>query len=166
MTVGDKIKKYRLLRGMTRKELGCIVGFSDSTAAARINRYENNHVKPKADIRMQLASALHVNPLMLSDIDIRTPEEFVQVLYLLEGEFGIHVEETDDKVALSFSKDYPYNSKLIDYLSAWGKKQSEVFSRWPTGENDPDFFQKQLKEYELWQASFLTDSEQKEKEEG
>ena len=160
MTVGEKIKKYRLLRGMTQKELGCMVGFSESTAVVRINQYESGHMKPKADLRMKLANALHVHIIMLSDIDIRTPEEFISVLYLLEGEFGIHVEETDDKVTLSFSKDYPYNSKLIDYLSAWGKKQSEAFSQWPIAKDDPGFFQKRLKEYELWQASFLTDSKQ------
>ena len=40
MTLGDKIKKYRILRQLTQKELGEKVGFSSKTADSRIRKYE------------------------------------------------------------------------------------------------------------------------------
>ena len=42
MTLGEKIKKYRELRGLTQRELGQKVGFSAGTEDSRIRKYEKN----------------------------------------------------------------------------------------------------------------------------
>ena len=42
MTLGEKIKKYRELRGLTQKALGERVGFSIGTEDSRIRKYEKN----------------------------------------------------------------------------------------------------------------------------
>ena len=49
MTVGEKIKKYRQLKGMTKRELGVAVGFKESTADVRINQYESDRMVPRGD---------------------------------------------------------------------------------------------------------------------
>ena len=45
MTLGKKIRKYRMLRGMTQKELGLAFGFSEATADSRIRKYESGTMK-------------------------------------------------------------------------------------------------------------------------
>ena len=47
MTLGEKIKKYRELRGLTQRELGQKVGFSAGTEDSRIRKYEKNMMAPK-----------------------------------------------------------------------------------------------------------------------
>lgn len=42
MTLGEKIKKYRELRGLTQKALGERVGFSIGTEDSRIRKYEKD----------------------------------------------------------------------------------------------------------------------------
>ena len=84
MNLGDKIKKYRVLRGLTQTKLGEMVGFSRTTANSRIRKYETNEMAPKADIRQKIALALNVDMSALSDIDIQTEEDIMQVLFYLE----------------------------------------------------------------------------------
>ena len=36
MTLGKKIRKYRVLKGLTQRELGLAVGFSEATADSRV----------------------------------------------------------------------------------------------------------------------------------
>ncbi len=51
MTLGEKIKKYRHLKGWTQKELGLAVGFSEAVADSRIRKYERDVITPRKDIR-------------------------------------------------------------------------------------------------------------------
>ena len=48
MTLGNKIRKYRILNGLTQKELGHKVGFSEETADSRIRKYESDLMAPKS----------------------------------------------------------------------------------------------------------------------
>ncbi|WP_034602436.1 helix-turn-helix domain-containing protein [Clostridiisalibacter paucivorans] len=41
MAIGDKIRKIRTKRGITQKELGLSIGFSERTADVRIAQYES-----------------------------------------------------------------------------------------------------------------------------
>lgn len=85
-----KIKKYRILKGLTQKELGLAVGFSAATADSRIRKYERDLIAPKDDIRIKLAKALEVDLSAISDIDVATYEDVMQVLFLLKN----HMEWT------------------------------------------------------------------------
>ena len=42
MTLGDKIRKYRIMNDLTQKDLGLMVGFSAATADSRIRKYERD----------------------------------------------------------------------------------------------------------------------------
>ena len=64
MTIGEKIKRLRLERGMTQEELGKAVGVQK----AAINKYETGIVvNLKREIIQKLARTLDVNPVWLMD---------------------------------------------------------------------------------------------------
>lgn len=61
MTIGEKIKRIRIFRGMTQKELGKAVGFNKKNADTRIAQYETNYRIPKKDMLDKIAEALRVD---------------------------------------------------------------------------------------------------------
>ena len=70
MAIGERIRFFRNLRGMTQKYLGQVVGFPEQTADIRMAQYESGSRTPKAELTESLASALGVSPLALSVPDI------------------------------------------------------------------------------------------------
>ena len=64
MTIGERIKAARKMRGMTQAELGELAGIAEPT----IRRYELGKLNPKFETLAKIAEALKVNP---ADIDER-----------------------------------------------------------------------------------------------
>lgn len=62
MAIGERIRFFRNLRGMTQKYLGMMVGFSERTADIRMAQYEAGTRTPKEDLTAALAHALEVSP--------------------------------------------------------------------------------------------------------
>ena len=58
MAIGERIHFFRILRGMTQKYLGTIVGFPERSADVRLAQYETGTRKPKAELTAALAQAL------------------------------------------------------------------------------------------------------------
>lgn len=104
MTLGKKIKEYRLLHDMTQKELGMKIGFSASTADSRIRKYEGDLMAPKSEIRNKLVQALDVDPSALSDIDIHSIEDVVRTFSLWKNTLGL-------KLNLLILINFPYLTK-------------------------------------------------------
>lgn len=63
MNIGDRIIKFRELKGMTRKELATILGVSPAT----ITRYEKGEREPNLETIKKIASALDVSLTSLLD---------------------------------------------------------------------------------------------------
>ena len=57
-SLGQKIKKIRMLRKYTQKELGVMCGFSFSSADVRIAQYEKNKKIPREKILKDMCNAL------------------------------------------------------------------------------------------------------------
>ena len=119
MTLGEKIKKYRILKGLTQKELGLAVGFSAATADSRIRKYERDLIAPKDDIRIKLAKALEVDLSAISDIDVATYEDVMQVLFLFEESYGMDIDKKDGKTVLVFDDKNESIRTLITYMNLW-----------------------------------------------
>lgn len=102
MTLGEKIKKYRELRGLTQKALGERVGFSIGTEDSRIRKYEKDMMAPKEDIRIKIAEALDIDMSALNDIDIQTEEDAIRILFYLEEKYGLEITKTRDEILLTF----------------------------------------------------------------
>ena len=142
MTLGKKIRKYRVLNGLTQKELGLAVGFSEATADSRIRKYESDSMKPKDSMREKIAQALEVDLSAISDIDIATYEDVMQVLFLFEEVFGMDVEIRDGKTMLVFENS---NRKILPLLTSLQKTVMLNLEK-PIAD--------QQKGYELWKARF------------
>ena len=58
MAIGERIRFFRNLKGMTQKFLGVKVGFPEKTADIRLAQYESGTRTPKSDLTEALADAL------------------------------------------------------------------------------------------------------------
>lgn len=61
--IGQRIKTIREARGMTRTELGMLIGLDQN----RIQQYENGRRKPKLPLLKKIAEALGVNIIALME---------------------------------------------------------------------------------------------------
>lgn len=153
MTLGEKIKKYRLLHNLKQKDLGKMIGFSSATADSRIRKYEGNIMAPKAEIRNKLVQALDVDSSALSDIDIRSIEDVVRTFFFMEEYLGFEIEKIDLEHYAFFRKDKMYFqereiSKLNSYIYIWQQQKKNLLNTKTDNEEDSS------KKYELWKSHF------------
>ncbi|WP_051280556.1 helix-turn-helix domain-containing protein [Anaerovorax odorimutans] len=84
MSIGDKIKKIRIKRELTQKELGIDIGFSQATADVRIAQYESETRVPKEAILFKIANVLNVNLDYLMAPALTKTEEIIHTLIYLD----------------------------------------------------------------------------------
>ena len=148
MTLGNKIRKYRKLNSLTQKELGLKVGFSEETADSRIRKYESDLMAPKSAMRNKLADALGVDLSALSDINVSTVEDVMQLLFQFEEAFGMEIEKRDGKTYLSLDDDNNEIRTLITYMNIWRTQRRLLLP-------DPkNVTKEQMRAYELWKSRF------------
>lgn len=94
--LGRKIRKYRLLRNMTQKELGELCGLNEST----IRNYELGNRYPDENSLCQIADALHIDRHALADPDPTTVYGALHILFDLEDLYGITPIMDDGTVKL------------------------------------------------------------------
>lgn len=142
MTTGEKIKKIRLVRGMTQKELGEKVGLTD----VRIRQYELNNRTPKEDLLRKIAEVLEVNYYALCEPRWSSMEELVFTLFELEEQNRLRLQllsnASEDgqqrEVGIVFEEE-----KLQEFLKEWLIKKEEL-QEGKIGE----------KEYEEWKRKW------------
>lgn len=123
MTLGDKIRKYRTLKGLTQAQLGSMVKLTGD----RIRQYENDVRKPKDGKLFEIADALDINPSTLAEPNFDDPTSVMHVLFELEDIYGLHFEKVGDNYQLAFSNgEYSSANWIIDGLAAWVKKREEL----------------------------------------
>lgn len=150
MTIGEKIKKIRTFRNMKQRDLGILIGFTETTADNRIAQYETNYRVPKKDILLKIAEVLDVNPMnFISDTD-GTATDIMQVLFWLEetnkGVINLFQMERnagkcnasdDTSVRYNDTDDYPAKAPvgmyfkyglLNDFMKLWLIKQEQLKS--------------------------------------
>ena len=128
MAIGERIHFFRIMRGMTQKYLGMLVGFPERSADVRLAQYETGSRKPKAELTAALAQALDVAPQALDIPDIDSYIGLMHTLFALEDIYGLTVSETDGEVCLKINKDKDRNAaELLKMLYAW-KEQADKLS--------------------------------------
>ena len=80
MTVGEKIKRIRIFREMTQRELGIAVGLTEN----RIAQYETNYRTPKKELLNQIAEVLHVNSLNFYVEVSGSAEDIMQIFFWMD----------------------------------------------------------------------------------
>ena len=140
MAIGERIRFFRNLRGMTQKYLGQVIGFPEKTADIRMAQYESGSRTPKAELTENLASALGVSPLALSVPDIDSYLGLMHTLFTLEDNYGLKISEMDGEVCLTVdvrkNKDA---ARLHEMLCSWrqaaamleaGEISKEDYDKW------------------------------------
>ena len=86
MAIGERIRFFRNLCGMTQKYLGTVVGFPEKTADIRMAQYESGSRTPKADFnRKSLPACLEFRRLALSVPDIDSYLGLMHTLFYIRG---------------------------------------------------------------------------------
>lgn len=138
MAIGERIRFFRNLRGMTQKYLGTLVGFPEKTADIRMAQYESGSRTPKSDLTENLASVLGVSPLALSVPDIDSYLGLMHTLFTLEDRYGLTVEKTENGVSLRVD---PRKGKdaaeLSEMINAWAE-QAEKYHNGDISREDYD----------------------------
>ena len=123
MAIGERIRFFRNLRGMTQKYLGKVVGFPEKTADIRMAQYESGSRTPKADLTQNLAGVLGVSPLALSVPDIDSYLGLMHTLFTLEDRYGLTVENGENGVSLRVDpRKRTDAAELSEMLTAWAEQ--------------------------------------------
>lgn len=127
MAIGERIHFFRIMRGMTQKYLGMLVGFPERSADVRLAQYETGSRKPKAELTAALAQALNVAPQALDLPDIDSQIGLMHTLFALEDIYGLTVSESDGEVCLKVSKDKGKAvEELLHMLTAWQEQAARL----------------------------------------
>ena len=138
MAIGERIRFFRNLRGMTQKYLGQVVGFPEKTADIRMAQYESGSRTPKAELTESLAGALGVSPLALSVPDIDSYLGLMHTLFTLEDRYGLTVGTGENGVSLRVDPRKGRDAaELFKMLTAWAE-QSEKYHNGDINRNEYD----------------------------
>lgn len=154
MTIGEKIKNARNLRGLTQKELGIKLGLDEKSADVRVAQYESGTRTPKAELLSEIATVLDVNVNSLKNPTLENTETFIHLLFDLEQEskkqhtnnfsiISVPDELGNSQPALQF-----HNHLLNEFLSEWQLRRKELSEGIITEE-----------EYSEWMMSFPATSD-------
>ena len=143
MAIGERIRFFRNLKGMTQKYLGILVGFPEKTADIRMAQYESGTRTPKEDLTNTLAEVLEVSPLALSVPDIDSEQGLMHTLFALEDLYGFKVEQMENGVALKLENGKMAASSILQMMTAW----SEQAEKYRNGEITKD-------QYDEWRYNF------------
>lgn len=127
MAIGERIRFFRNLRGMTQKYLGMRVGFSERTADIRMAQYEAGTRTPKADLVEALAYVLDVSPQALTVPDIDTDYGLMHTLFVLEDKRGLQIGEIDGEICLRLDKsDWNRYHSMFEMWNRWKKEADKL----------------------------------------
>jgi len=160
MAIGERIRFFRNLRGMTQKYLGQMVGFPEKTADIRMAQYESGSKSPKAELTENLAGVLGVSPLALSVPDIDSYLGLMHTLFTLEDRYGLTVETGEIGVSLRVD---PRKGKdaaeLSEMLTAWAE-QAEKYHNGEINREDYDKWRYNYPKYDETSGYVKTPSKQ------
>ena len=140
MAIGERIRFFRNLRGMTQKYLGMQVGFPEKTADIRMAQYESGSRTPKADLVNKLAEVFDVSSAALTVPDIESYNGVMHTLFTMEDLYGLRIDKLDDELCIRLDKGMGVNYiTMFDMFAAWqeqaekyknGEISKEEYDRW------------------------------------
>ena len=144
MAIGERIRFFRNLKGMTQKFLGVKVGFPEKTADIRLAQYESGTRTPKSDLTEALADALGVSTMALNVPDIDTDLGFMHTLFALEDIYGLKIDKLDDEMCIRLDKNR--GTSYISLLERFTALQKEA-EKYRNGEISKE-------EYDRWRYTY------------
>lgn len=148
MSVGDRIRRVRMFRGMTQKELGIAVGFEEKSADARIGQYECQSRSPKEPLLRKIAEVLDVNYRSLYEPTLYAAEDVMYTLFELDEHYpGMRIYKVEDKTDPDFPETHmavSFRYRALDsFLLEWQMRKEQL----RTGEITKE-------EYEEWKLNW------------
>ena len=119
MTVGEKIRTYRTMRGISQKMLGELAGGINEVT---IRKYEAGDRNPKPDQLLKIANALGISINIFMDFDIETVSDVLSLVFKMDEQVDLEfIGEKNEKgeynpETLSIRFKHPsINSKLATW---------------------------------------------------
>ena len=121
MNIGYRIKSIRQLRGLTQKELGMKLGYSEKTADIRVSQYESGTRFPKEDTIKRMADILEVSSGVFSVPHIDNVNDVIQILFALEDMCGLRANFVGEQFCLSIEGLFNIvnNNELLKFFKSW-----------------------------------------------
>ena len=128
MAIGDKIKKIRVKRDMTQRDLGLAIGFNERTADVRMAQYESGTRVPKEAVIMKIAEVLKVNADYLMAPAIDKTEEIIHALIYLDelNQLKMAAEEYTTPEGEELKRIKLSLTYLDTYLEEWYEKKKAL----------------------------------------
>ena len=144
MAIGERIRFFRNLCGMTQKYLGQVVGFPKKTADIRMAQYESGSRTPKADLTNKLAEVFDISPQVLSVPDIDSYTGLMHTLFALEDLYGFKIGRLDGEICICINRQNGSTfAKMTGLLEPW----EEMAQKYRGGESSRE-------EYDQWRYRY------------
>lgn len=126
MTVGEKIRTYRKMRGISQKMLGQLAGGINEVT---IRKYEAGDRNPKPDQLLKIADALGISINIFMDFDIETVSDVLSLIFKMDEQLDVEFtgkknkkgEYAPDSISLKFN-----NPLINDRLAKWARTRDLV----------------------------------------
>ena len=127
MKIGEKIRAFRELKGLTQEQLGKLSGINGGT----IRKYELGIRNPKQEQLIKIANGLGIGVSVFYDFDLETVGDIATILFLIDdnapiefvGEKGPEGNYRSGEVALKFK-----SRRLNQFLGEWADLKSAIDS--------------------------------------
>lgn len=120
MAIGQRIRYFRNLMGLTQKQLGEKLGFQGKSSDVRMAQYESEARIPKHDLVKQMANLFDVNSHALNIPNIDSPLGIMHTLFALEDIYGLKIREIDGEVCLWLDSNIAKHDKsFIPNMHSW-----------------------------------------------
>lgn len=146
-TMGERIRYYRQISGLTQKALAEKCGITESA----IRNYELGNRMPDWETLTAIAENLEISYFSLSDPDLTAMYGALHTFFRLEDIYGLHPEMFDGKVHLVFNDD-TYQKNPMDFDADAILKQittvwANIHSKYMAGEMGEE-------DYRIWKSKF------------
>lgn len=105
-TTGNVIKFCREVYGLTQKELGLMLGFSESTADVRIAQYEANMRTPNPDLIKRMAKVFNISRHALERPSLTSEMATVHTIYKMDSIYGLNVARDGNDYYISLPNNH------------------------------------------------------------
>ncbi len=137
-SLSERLKQLKIKRNLLQKD----IAQNNNIILRTYQRYERGEKEPSLSTLIKLADYFNVSiDYLASRTNNQKIDSYIDVMYILfelESEYGLSLNEIDGQLALTFS-----NSTIIDYIFHWNK-QKKLYDKGEISEE----------EYNYWKANF------------
>lgn len=123
MAIGKRIRRIRLMRGLTQREVGEAAGFNVKSADIRVTQYESEARIPQEKMTKAIANALRVDTMAIDVPNVDNEYGLMQTLFYLEDEHGFKINDINGKpcLVLDISSFDGLRDRLVDWQKEYNK---------------------------------------------